>query len=1087
MTPSPGYGTTYNNDESMDPFEKFETSLGPNILPSTRLSFGKSYVEEFMNEDETGDVDNLEKPSRVQQLVEQFEEHQRQMSSRSEHYHSSQGSQQDEFEVLLSQSPKVHAIQQRIDGCEAMSKKVYTTCTLQQGTLATEIEKFKKVVKNRVEHRYKQVVVRVERLGNKATNSSQSYPPHESQRHSDRIRYLEQNSVDSESLKDILGLVEQRMEQVEANLDMMLKAAASASKVDETVTTIHERFSNFATRGDIQLMNVQLEEMQNIFASSLQMAKNTMHTIESTLASHSYAFDSFRSDYISHESVPGGSIMNFLHLIREHVDIGDNHVRDVLTNEVGLQLKQLQDRVEQVNERVDTLQVLCESKLRELHSSFESHFAQRLQAAFDTIITRVESLVQTRIGEHLKALNARIDESFRNNQSQFRSFNSHLDERIGKTLSQVEGTITKRSVEIEKRLNSTMNLRCDSFARQIGDGVRPTGLDEHTLTRIQQLHDTCSGLHELMGPLERRVSKVEEFAVSLKKSLLEVSSAIDSMSAQLSSTSGDMKRGLEALTMRITLLEERESPLSSQVEMVKSALGKMEHEHATTKSQLHNDISFTSQRIAEVSAQVASDPPSPSGPHSSSQIHSHPNGNAIRDELLQLHSVAESKMLVFFQRVEHFNSEVDTSLNTVRTRVSGLELKVNALGNMQGLSPQDVDSKLQALEARVGTTFDGVQTAFQEGFRLLRTDVDTIHQRIAGSNSIGRASLQAGQATSSTQAVSSSQAHSTNRMHDRDRGSQPSPQSALASTAAAPITAPPSSSGTNPRQSVGRGCDLEFPSSPTPAMSAHSPLLHWLYDPEGYLKPFRGLEPPSSFDATTLLPSGITPGFAFHEVRGWNDDIEFTSPPPGREFRGKGIFGSNTDGWIDPDLLGSLRRQFAIPIWDRKKMLYVDWELLYIDWYENTGRWFEMGYQLKLLVATQPEDRQVELITQIGQERLRIGEFFQLIRLYGRRHQNPYVPGNVFKALALPGSLQGQVGPEEWYNFFVRFLKHGRRTAAYGGTSMWEAHSVLIGAIIAYTSKSAQKSRGFRSRMICYKFRLPGATKNLHTLSCSCL
>ena len=59
-------------------------------------------------------------------------------------------------------------------------------------------------------------------------------------------------------------------------------------------------------------------------------------------------------------------------------------------------------------------------------------------------------------------------------------------------------------------------------------------------------------------------------------------------------------------------------------------------------------------------------------------------------------------------------------------------------------------------------------------------------------------------------------------------------------------------------------------------MSAHSPLLHWLYDAEGYLKPFRGLEPPSFFDATTLLLSGITPGFAFHEVREWNDDIEFT-------------------------------------------------------------------------------------------------------------------------------------------------------------------------------------------------------------------
>ena len=121
------------------------------------------------------------------------------------------------------------------------------------------------------------------------------------------------------------------------------------------------------------------------------------------------------------------------------------------------------------------------------------------------------------------------------------------------------------------------------------------------------------------------------------------------------------------------------------------------------------------------------------------------------------------------------------------------------------------------------------------------------------------------------------------------------------------------------RRSVGRGCDLEFPSSPTPALSAHSPLLHWLYDPEGYLKRFRGLEPPSFLDATTLLPSGITPGFAFHEVREWNDDIGFTSPLPGRDFRGEGFFGSNTDGLIDPDVLSSLRRQFAIPIWDTKK------------------------------------------------------------------------------------------------------------------------------------------------------------------------
>ena len=158
-----------------------------------------------------------------------------------------------------------------------MGKKVYTTCTLQQGTLTTEIKKFKNVVKNRVEHRYKQSVVQVERWQNHAMNSSQSYPHHESQRHSEGIRYLEQNAVDSESLVDILRLVEQRMEQVEANLDMMLKGGASASKVDETVTTIHERFSNFATRGDIQLMNVEIEEC-SIFSLPLCKWRKTTCT-----------------------------------------------------------------------------------------------------------------------------------------------------------------------------------------------------------------------------------------------------------------------------------------------------------------------------------------------------------------------------------------------------------------------------------------------------------------------------------------------------------------------------------------------------------------------------------------------------------------------------------------------------------------------------------------------------------------------------------------------------------------------------------------------------------------------------------------
>ena len=217
--------------------------------------------------------------------------------------------------------------------------------------------------------------------------------------------------------------------------------------------------------------------------------------------------------------------------------------------------------------------------------------------------------MQTRLGEQLEALDTGIDDSIWNNDSPFCSFHSHLDEPIGKNVSQVENIITKRSVEIEKRQNSTMNLRCDCFARQIGDGVRTTGLDDHILICIQKLQDRSSGLHQLMGSLERRGFKVEQFAACHKMSLWEVTSAIDSMSAELSSASGEMKHGLQELTIPVALLEERDSPLSSQMEMVKHALGKLEYEHATTISQLRNHMSFTSQRISELSARVASDPP----------------------------------------------------------------------------------------------------------------------------------------------------------------------------------------------------------------------------------------------------------------------------------------------------------------------------------------------------------------------------------------------------------------------------------------------------------------------------------------------
>ena len=47
--------------------------------------------------------------------------------------------------------------------------------------------------------------------------------------------------------------------------------------------------------------------------------------------------------------------------------------------------------------------------------------------------------------------------------------------------------------------------------------------------------------------------------------------------------------------------------------------------------------------------------------------------------------------------------------------------------------------------------------------------------------------------------------------------------------------------------------------------------------------------------------------------------------------------------------------------------------------------------------------------------------------------------------------MRGDVGPDEWYHFTVKFLNHGRMST--GGVNMWGAHSVFLVAICVYTKK----------------------------------
>jgi hypothetical protein len=71
-------------------------------------------------------------------------------------------------------------------------------------------------------------------------------------------------------------------------------------------------------------------------------------------------------------------------------------------------------------------------------------------------------------------------------------------------------------------------------------------------------------------------------------------------------------------------------------------------------------------------------------------------------------------------------------------------------------------------------------------------------------------------------------------------------------------------------------------------MEVHSRAIHWLFDADGYVKPYRALEPPL-FELSQLKPSGISGGYAFHEVRVFNEEIKFIEPPPGEALQSKGI------------------------------------------------------------------------------------------------------------------------------------------------------------------------------------------------------
>ena len=161
---------------------------------------------------------------------------------------------------------------------------------------------------------------------------------------------------------------------------------------------------------------------------------------------------------------------------------------------------------------------------------------------------------------------------------------------------------------------------------------------------------------------------------------------------------------------------------------------------------------------------------------------------------------------------------------------------------------------------------------------------------------------------------------------------------------------------------------------------------------------------------------------AFHEVGPPQDEFGVRVPEPGKAQSVRGVFSKSPDLWLHPDVLETLQHQYRLTVWTPEQgQCYWDWETLFLVWYYRKECHFDSETQLGLLLSSQPTKRQSTLARQSRDERLAFVDHFLLIRSYDIQVSNPFSPSTVFTSLGQKGSLTGDVGPDEWYDYLPGF------------------------------------------------------------------
>ena len=366
--------------------------------------------------------------------------------------------------------------------------------------------------------------------------------------------------------------------------------------------------------------------------------------------------------------------------------------------------------------------------------------------------------------------------------------------------------------------------------------------------------------------------------------------------------------------------------------------------------------------------------------------------------------------------VDGMHKETANFLGIVQQNYESLKGPINTASRVQDPRFEAFSSKLQDVEEHFAVTMDGIQQSTGSQYASMGGKIERLLGALYRLRS-RRVSAEHGGPKVPSAATGESHLHASQHSNTKTSTSNcmhspyANPAMQTVHMASSPILAPSPFLPCQSQYDVSLGQPPDShsrramapsvrpvysrPRVPTPAKEVQSRAIHRRFDADGYVVPYRALGPPF-FELSQLKPSGILGGYAFHDVQVFNEEKKLIEPAPGEALHGKGIWGKTPDGWIDPQLVDSLRKQLSVLVWDESTPIY-DWEIWYRDWYMRTGFRYSLDWQIHMFIATEPAHYQSILVGQVAREHLTIEEVFRLIKLYGRHERNPYVPDRSFR------------------------------------------------------------------------------------------